>query len=223
MPGVGNWYRGVVAGEKMVGWLCPALFCYFEQAPKKIFVKAEPLLTGVDPIWRVKADDPRARRFVQHRVSRRVDYSKIEFRNGGPWLHPAYFMTLSVLSFFRRWAEIFGHQLFRLGNLGNRYRLPAAAWMEAIQWADKMVMPTPDCLRKLVVEVLTQLGITDAEKCCEAILVRAGFYAGREFKANDIRAIWLVDQDIVQFYRDKKLVKAVRCNVAVPRETEKAA
>lgn len=64
LPGDGNWYRGTVAGEEMVGWLCPALFCYFEEAPPKIFVKAETLAPDVDPIWRVKADDPRARRFV---------------------------------------------------------------------------------------------------------------------------------------------------------------
>jgi hypothetical protein len=64
LPGHGNWYRGLVAGEEMVGWLCPALFCYFEQAPPGIYVKAEPLPAGFDPIWHVRADDPRAKRFV---------------------------------------------------------------------------------------------------------------------------------------------------------------
>jgi hypothetical protein len=64
LPDVGNWYRGVVSGEEMVGWLCPALFCYFNEAPKKIYAKAEPLPAGVDPIWHVRLDDPRAKRFV---------------------------------------------------------------------------------------------------------------------------------------------------------------
>lgn len=64
LPANGNRYRGLVAGEEMVGWLCPALFCYFDQAPAKIFVKAEPLPAGFDPVWHVKADDPRAKRFV---------------------------------------------------------------------------------------------------------------------------------------------------------------
>ena len=64
IPGVGNWYRGIVCGEEMVGWLCPALFLYFPEAPKKIFAKAEPLPAGVDPIWHVEANDPAARRFV---------------------------------------------------------------------------------------------------------------------------------------------------------------
>ncbi len=64
LPDNGNWYRGLVFGEEMVGWLCPALFCYFEQAPAKIYAKAEPLPAGYDPIWHVRADDPRAKRFV---------------------------------------------------------------------------------------------------------------------------------------------------------------
>ena len=37
----GNWYRtDQPAGE---GWLCPALFEYFDEAPKELFVKAEAL------------------------------------------------------------------------------------------------------------------------------------------------------------------------------------
>lgn len=48
----GNWYAGEVAGERMEGWLCPALFHYFERAPAKIYVRAEPLPEGIDPIWR---------------------------------------------------------------------------------------------------------------------------------------------------------------------------
>lgn len=37
----GNWYREPVTGFE--GWLCPALFKYFSQAPKHIYVKAEAL------------------------------------------------------------------------------------------------------------------------------------------------------------------------------------
>lgn len=64
LPSDGNWYRGIVAGEEMVGWLCPALFCYFDKAPKTIYVKAEPLPAGFDPNWHVGLDDPRAKRFI---------------------------------------------------------------------------------------------------------------------------------------------------------------
>ncbi len=64
LPATGNWYAGVVAGEKMVAWLCPALDVYFAEAPKRIFVKAEKLPEGVDPIWHISSDDPQARRYM---------------------------------------------------------------------------------------------------------------------------------------------------------------
>ena len=35
----GNWYREVGGIDE--GWLCPALFKYFTEAPKRIYVKAE--------------------------------------------------------------------------------------------------------------------------------------------------------------------------------------
>ena len=36
----GNWYFS--PDFKMEGWLCPALFKYFDKAPKEIYVKAQP-------------------------------------------------------------------------------------------------------------------------------------------------------------------------------------
>jgi hypothetical protein len=36
----GNWYFS--PDYKIEGWLCPALFKYFEEPPKEIYVKAEP-------------------------------------------------------------------------------------------------------------------------------------------------------------------------------------
>ena len=50
-PAEGNWYSAIVAGKYLEGWLCPALFLYFESAPLRIFVQAAPLPAGVDPIW----------------------------------------------------------------------------------------------------------------------------------------------------------------------------
>lgn len=35
----GNWYRWPALGTE--GWLCPALFKYFDYAPRQIFVRAE--------------------------------------------------------------------------------------------------------------------------------------------------------------------------------------
>jgi hypothetical protein len=37
----GNWYFSPTFGIE--GWLCPALFKYFETAPKELYAKAEPL------------------------------------------------------------------------------------------------------------------------------------------------------------------------------------
>ena len=60
----GNWYAGRIAGELMEGWLCPALFCFFATAPQRLFVRAEALPPGVDPIWHAAPDDSRPRRFM---------------------------------------------------------------------------------------------------------------------------------------------------------------
>ena len=37
----GNWYRW--PGENREGWLCPALFKYFDKAPAALYCRAEPL------------------------------------------------------------------------------------------------------------------------------------------------------------------------------------
>jgi len=59
----GNWYAGDVAGERLEAWLCPALFLYFQSAPKRIFVRCDPLPAGVTPIWS-PADGITTRQFV---------------------------------------------------------------------------------------------------------------------------------------------------------------
>ena len=37
----GHWYRSLE--PEMEGWLCPALFMYFEEAPEMLYVRADPL------------------------------------------------------------------------------------------------------------------------------------------------------------------------------------
>jgi hypothetical protein len=39
----GTWYRTTPPMPAMEGWLCPALFKYFDEAPPKLYVKAEPI------------------------------------------------------------------------------------------------------------------------------------------------------------------------------------
>jgi hypothetical protein len=59
----GNWYHGEICGEPMKGWLCPALYLYFSTAPNRIYVRAEELPAGVNPIWTPK-EGVHFRRFV---------------------------------------------------------------------------------------------------------------------------------------------------------------
>lgn len=59
----GNWYTGTVVGERMEGWLCPALLLYFEAPPRQLFVRCDPLPQGVNPIW-TPAPGEQSRRFV---------------------------------------------------------------------------------------------------------------------------------------------------------------
>ena len=41
----GNWYK--LEEPPMEGWLCPALFKYFDKAPNTLYARAEPLRRGV--------------------------------------------------------------------------------------------------------------------------------------------------------------------------------
>jgi hypothetical protein len=61
--GSGNWYTGEVAGRLMECWLCPALLLSFPSPPREIFIRAEPLPAGVNPVWTVP-DGVIGRRFV---------------------------------------------------------------------------------------------------------------------------------------------------------------
>lgn len=60
---MGNWYRGQIGFQEMTGWLCPALYLYFAQAPEQIFMRAEPLPAGANPVWDPGGNDL-VRRFV---------------------------------------------------------------------------------------------------------------------------------------------------------------
>ena len=62
--GGGDWYEGDVLGEYMENWLCPALFCYFETPPKRLYVRCDSLPSGVNPIWEPPPGEE-GRRFVE--------------------------------------------------------------------------------------------------------------------------------------------------------------
>lgn len=63
-PHSGNWYAGTVVGEHMEGWLCPALLLYFTDPPRRIFVRCDPLPSGIDPIWTPREGET-TRQFVE--------------------------------------------------------------------------------------------------------------------------------------------------------------
>jgi hypothetical protein len=61
---VGTWYSTTLAEERFELWLCPALFCYFDGAPRQIFLRAEPLPAGISPHWK-PGPGQEPRRFVE--------------------------------------------------------------------------------------------------------------------------------------------------------------
>ena len=62
--GGGDWYEGDVLGEPIENWLCPALGLYFIKPPKRLFVRCDPLPSGVQPIWNPPPGEE-GRRFVE--------------------------------------------------------------------------------------------------------------------------------------------------------------
>ena len=60
----GNVYQGYVAGLGMECVLFPSLFYNCEVLPEKLYVRADPLPSGVNPIWD-PPDDAEPRRFVE--------------------------------------------------------------------------------------------------------------------------------------------------------------
>jgi hypothetical protein len=83
-------------------------------------------------------------------------------------------------------------------------------------------MPNLDELRQLVIKAFAEPGVPDAEDCFEAILIREGFYVGRQFRCEGVRAVWLSDADMVRFFQDGKIVKWVRFETTTP-ELKRAA
>jgi hypothetical protein len=56
-------------------------------------------------------------------------------------------------------------------------------------------------VRQIVVQTLTDLGLSGSDDLEETILVRDGVYCGRRFDAHDGHAIWFVEEEQLKFFR----------------------
>lgn len=63
-------------------------------------------------------------------------------------------------------------------------------------------LPTPQDVRRLIVEQFHRFGATDAsaDTLAETILIRDGRYRGRTFRAGGLMAMWMVDIGLIQLY-----------------------
>jgi len=67
------------------------------------------------------------------------------------------------------------------------------------------VEPRPSEVRRLVIRVFAILGTAPAHlfDLEEEILIDAGRYLGRSYRADDLMAMWLADIGLVQFYDEE--------------------
>ncbi|MBL9124551.1 MAG: hypothetical protein JNG90_13030 [Planctomycetaceae bacterium] len=62
--------------------------------------------------------------------------------------------------------------------------------------------PNADRVRQLVIESLPDYGVADSELVAETLLLRDGYYCGRSFIFDSIRAVWLAEAGQVKFFAD---------------------
>jgi hypothetical protein len=76
-------------------------------------------------------------------------------------------------------------------------------------------------VRKLVIELLPELGFEAAEPTRQTVLVQKGYYAGIRFAFKEIQAVWLIESGSVEFVqRDGKRLRSVELGA---EESRKAA
>lgn len=57
-----------------------------------------------------------------------------------------------------------------------------------------------DLVRQHVRSTFQTEGVENVDDCCETILVRDGFYCGRRFVCDSLRAIWFLEEQVIKFY-----------------------
>jgi hypothetical protein len=81
-----------------------------------------------------------------------------------------------------------------------------------------MSHPNAQRVRELVLRTVPDFGIHDTALCGETLLLRDGYYCGRSFKFEGLRAIWLTDANQVKFYSDAgRWLATIELEEAAPR------
>ena len=57
-----------------------------------------------------------------------------------------------------------------------------------------------DRVRETVKGVFLTQGLTTLDEFCETILIRDGFYCGRSFACDGLRAVWFVEENLLKFF-----------------------
>jgi hypothetical protein len=65
-----------------------------------------------------------------------------------------------------------------------------------------MMHPNAERVRQLVLESLVDFGVMRAVPCGETLLLRDGFYCGRSFNFEGVRAVWMTEAHQVKFFSD---------------------
>ena len=96
----GNWYRD--PDTDMEGWLCPALFRYFEKAPDLLYVKAEAVDREAVVDTEVNAEIEKAPQLLQEELSGAISRSRIRAAKIGI---PEDAIKIAVTRTARKYAE----------------------------------------------------------------------------------------------------------------------
>ena len=63
-----------------------------------------------------------------------------------------------------------------------------------------------DRVRETVKCAFLAQGLGSVDELCETILIRDGFYCGRSFVCDGLRAVWFVEENVLKFFnRDNSL------------------
>jgi hypothetical protein len=62
--------------------------------------------------------------------------------------------------------------------------------------------PGTELIRDLVHCTVQDLGLVNTQPVGESLLTLAGYYVGREFRFDGVRAVWMASQGQIKFYGD---------------------